>query len=200
MKVVIDIDKKLYDRMKTYHGLDDAYFSIKHGIQLDDFMRSEVNEEDPIYCDRNICIRNDYNDIGCEVTKRRKNEKELGGICRMIDNSNYVGYLVFSKDPTTHLHIGLGMFPTYYKAVAMAYADAATRHIPDCIDNDVEATMSSLYKLEGGDDWAFDVIDDKKEVDVTYYILLCYNDKDICRELGFNRFMYNNLECDMDGK
>lgn len=102
----------------------------------------------------------------------------------MIDNSDYVGYLVYSKDPTTKLHIGLGMFPTYYKAVAMAYADAATRYIPNCIDNDVEATMSSLYKLEGGEDWAFDVINDTEEVDVTYYILSCYKEKDRYNELG----------------
>ncbi len=47
MKVVIDIDKKSYDKMKTYHGLDDAYFSIKHGIPLDDIfakIRAKIEE------------------------------------------------------------------------------------------------------------------------------------------------------------
>ena len=103
----------------------------------------------------------------------------------MIDNSDFIGYLVYSKDPTTYLHIGLGMFPTYYKAVAMAYADAATRYIPDCMDDEDKVTMSSLYSLEGGEDWAFNVINDKGEVDLTYYILSCYKEKDRYNELGF---------------
>lgn len=103
----------------------------------------------------------------------------------MIDNSDYIGYLVFSKDPTTHLHIGLGMFPTYYKAIEIAYADAATRYIPDCMDNEREVKMSSLYELEGGEDFAFDIIDDKGEVNETYYILSCYKEKVRYHELGF---------------
>ena len=103
----------------------------------------------------------------------------------MIDNNDFVGFLVYSMDRSTHLHIGLGMFPTYCKAVAMAYADAATRHIPDCMDNEDEVKMSSLYPLEGCKDFAFDVIDDKENVDVTYYILSCYKEKDRYHELGF---------------
>lgn len=103
----------------------------------------------------------------------------------MIDNCDYSGFLVYSIDPVTHLHIGLGMFPTYYKAVSIAYADAATRYIPDCMDNKDEVKMSSLYTLEGGEDFAFDVINDKGEVDETYYILSCYNEKQRYHELGF---------------
>jgi len=109
----------------------------------------------------------------------------FGGEKSMIDNSDFVGFLVYSKDPITHLHIGLGMFPTYYKAVAMAYVDAATRYIPDCMDNEREVKMSSLYPLEGDEDFAFDIIDDKGEVNETYYILSCYKDKDRYHELGF---------------
>lgn len=106
----------------------------------------------------------------------------------MVDNSDFVGFLVFSINRSTNIHFGLGMFPTYYKAVSIAYADAATRHIPDRVEwEDIKdkLKMSSLYALEGGEDFAFDVIDDKGEVDVTYYILSCYNDKDIYHELGF---------------
>lgn len=31
---MIDIDEELYDKMKTYQGLDNAYFAIKHGTPL----------------------------------------------------------------------------------------------------------------------------------------------------------------------
>ena len=34
MKIVIDIPEELYDMMKTYQGLDNAYFAIKHGTPL----------------------------------------------------------------------------------------------------------------------------------------------------------------------
>lgn len=34
MQIVIDIDEELYDKMKTYQGLDNAYFAIKHGTPL----------------------------------------------------------------------------------------------------------------------------------------------------------------------
>lgn len=34
MQVVIDIPEKLYNRMKTYQGLDDTYVAVKHGIPL----------------------------------------------------------------------------------------------------------------------------------------------------------------------
>lgn len=111
----------------------------------------------------------------------------FGGEKSMIDNCDYSGFLVYSIDRSTYLHMGLGMFPTYYKAVSIAYADAATRHIPDCMeDNEDKVKMSSLYPLEGGEDFAFDVIDDKGKVDVTYYIVSCYQDKDRYHELGFN--------------
>lgn len=104
----------------------------------------------------------------------------------MIDNNDFVGFLVYSIDPVTHLHIGLGMFPTYYKAVSIAYADAATRYIPNCMDNEDKVTMSSLYALNKGDeDFAFDIINYKGEVDETYYILSCYNEKERYHELGF---------------
>lgn len=33
-KIIIDIDEELYDRIKTYQGLDNAYFAIKHGTPL----------------------------------------------------------------------------------------------------------------------------------------------------------------------
>ena len=103
----------------------------------------------------------------------------------MIDNDDFVGFLVYSMDPVTNLHIGLGMFPTYYKAVSIAYADAATRYIPECMDDEVEVKMSSLYALEGGEDFAFDIIDDKGEIHETYYILSCYKEKERYHELGF---------------
>lgn len=102
----------------------------------------------------------------------------------MIDNNNFVGFLVYSIDPITYLHIGLGMFPTYYKAVSIAYADAATRFIPDCMNAEDKVTMSSLYPLEGGEDFAFDIIDNKGEVSETYYIISCYNEKERYNELG----------------
>lgn len=114
----------------------------------------------------------------------------FGGEKSMIDNCEYSGFLVYSIDRSTYLHIGLGMFPTYYKAVSIAYADAATRHIPVCMeDNEDKVKMSSLYPLEGGEDFAFDVIDDKGKVDVTYYIVSCYNDKDRYHELGFKNLV-----------
>ncbi len=34
MQIVINIPKELYDKMKTYQGLDNAYFAIKHGTPL----------------------------------------------------------------------------------------------------------------------------------------------------------------------
>lgn len=113
----------------------------------------------------------------------------------MVDNCDFVGFLVYSIDRSTYLHTGLGMFPTYYKAVAIAYADAATRFIPDCME-DIEdkVKMSSLYKLEGDEDFAFDVIDDKGEVNETYYIVSCYNNKDTYHELGFKHSVSDYVE------
>lgn len=34
MELVIDISEKLYNRMKTYQGLDDIYIAVKNGIPL----------------------------------------------------------------------------------------------------------------------------------------------------------------------
>ena len=34
MQIVIDIPEKLYNRMKTYQGLDDTYIAVKHGTPL----------------------------------------------------------------------------------------------------------------------------------------------------------------------
>lgn len=34
MQIVIDIPEKLYNRMKTYQGLDDTYVAVKHGTPL----------------------------------------------------------------------------------------------------------------------------------------------------------------------
>ena len=111
----------------------------------------------------------------------------FGGEKSMIDNHDFSGFLVYNVNPSMHLHMGLGMFPTYYKAVAMAYADAATRYIPVCMDDDDKdkVKMSSLYPLECVEDFAFDVIDDKGNIVVTYYIISCYYDKDKYHELGF---------------
>ena len=34
MEIVIKISEKLYNRMKTYQGLDDTYVAVKHGTPL----------------------------------------------------------------------------------------------------------------------------------------------------------------------
>lgn len=34
MELIIDIPEKLYNRMKTYQGLDDTYVAVKHGTPL----------------------------------------------------------------------------------------------------------------------------------------------------------------------
>ncbi|MBQ6148954.1 MAG: hypothetical protein IJI83_05355 [Oscillospiraceae bacterium] len=34
MELVIDIPEKLYNKMKTYQGLDDTYVAVKNGIPL----------------------------------------------------------------------------------------------------------------------------------------------------------------------
>ena len=34
MKLIIDIPEKLYNKMKTYQGLDDTYVAVKHGTPL----------------------------------------------------------------------------------------------------------------------------------------------------------------------
>lgn len=99
--------------------------------------------------------------------------------------ANYCGYIVFSLDRDTHLHVGIGMFPTFFKAISAAYADAAGRHIPDCMEDDKEVKMTSLYDLEGREDFAFDVIDKDGKIDVSYYILSCYHNRDIEKEMGF---------------
>ena len=44
----------------------------------------------------------------------------------MIDNDDFVGFLVYSMDPVTNLHIGLGMFPTYY--ILSCYNDKKRYH------------------------------------------------------------------------
>ena len=34
VELLVKIDEKLYNRMKTYQGLDDTYVAIKHGMPL----------------------------------------------------------------------------------------------------------------------------------------------------------------------
>ena len=87
MKVVIDIDKKLYDRMKTYHGLDDAYFSIKHGIPLSedcincvlDKIRAEIEQLPTVKCTetRRIYINaTDFKENVLAILNKYKAESE----------------------------------------------------------------------------------------------------------------------------
>lgn len=52
MELVIDIPEKLYNRMKTYHGLDDTYIAVKKGIPLPEGAEILSKEE---YSD--LCMR-----------------------------------------------------------------------------------------------------------------------------------------------
>jgi len=52
MELVIDISEKLYNRMKTYHGLDDTYMAVKNGIPLPEGAEILSKEE---Y--RDLCMR-----------------------------------------------------------------------------------------------------------------------------------------------
>ena len=48
MQIVIDIPKKLYNKMKTYQGLDDTYIAVKNGIPLPE--GSEITSKE-VYSD-----------------------------------------------------------------------------------------------------------------------------------------------------
>ena len=52
IELVIAIDEKLYNRMKTYHGLDDTYIAVKKGIPLPEGAEILSKEE---YSD--LCMR-----------------------------------------------------------------------------------------------------------------------------------------------
>ena len=44
-------------------------------IAIDTLIKASVNPQEPKYCDRNICVSNEYNGIGCdecEVTKSQE--------------------------------------------------------------------------------------------------------------------------------
>lgn len=61
MQIVIDISEKLYNRMKTYQGLDDTYIAVKHGILLPEGHGRLIDENDLWF--------EDIDDISC-VTQR----------------------------------------------------------------------------------------------------------------------------------
>ena len=73
MKLVIDIDEKTYneimdDAKNTQRNLSHYEWIIARGAPL-------PKEQEQKYCDRNICLQNDYNGIGCdecEVTKSQE--------------------------------------------------------------------------------------------------------------------------------
>ena len=76
---------------KSYHKTKDA---LKVAIK--------ALEQEPKYCDRNICTSNEYNGIGCEeceVTKSREygKEKVLDKIRAEIVDTLYVDSLIFGE-------------------------------------------------------------------------------------------------------
>ena len=90
MQIVIDIPEEIYQKIKETNmfisdrrsgrRLDYILFNaVNTGIPLSDYQKMirtlTVNLQEPKYCDRNICIKNEYNGIGCdecEVTKSQK--------------------------------------------------------------------------------------------------------------------------------
>lgn len=58
-------------------GLGSVFYGYEEGVKFADAVNKlpSVNPQEPKYCDRNICVSNEYNGIGCdecEVTKSQE--------------------------------------------------------------------------------------------------------------------------------
>ena len=111
------IRKEIFDVIhKTIYQFIDGEDNVEEPMSDKDKLLLEVNkaicnnlkalEQEPKYCDRNICISNEYNGIGCEeceVTKSQNKIKEIldgydGSMPSMITQFNEIQKLIKSED------------------------------------------------------------------------------------------------------
>lgn len=57
--------------------LEDRVKALEQESCGDAIIRQTVNPQEQIYCDRNICIRNEYSDIGCDECEVTKSQESI---------------------------------------------------------------------------------------------------------------------------